>query len=238
MVAFLIDIEDTDLDALGVDGVSPLCAATIWGYESIVRMLVDAACDPNMRNGDRSTALHAAACQENGKLIHLLLQAGADATLQDAEGRTASDFASVSDGLWPLFGARGLTRTPKGELVAKRVIRKVYEEDEGSGGIDDDGNSSAGGSGGTSDGGGSSGTLPFYSRPGSAYTRSESLASYRPARAAEGGMAAASQLPGVPEHGDMGGVDPLEHADDEPTSPGAGGGAGSTEPTFRFWRDD
>jgi hypothetical protein len=108
-VAFLVDLDETDLDALGPDGVSPLCAATIWGYNGIVRLLVEATCNPNVRNRDatRSTALHAAAAQEHGKIVHLLLQAGADATLEDGESRMPSDFASVSDAVWPLFAVRG-----------------------------------------------------------------------------------------------------------------------------------
>ena len=112
-MSFLVDLQDTDLDALGPDGVSPLCAATIWGYDGIVRLLLDATCDPNVRNGDgmRSTALHAAASQEHGKIVHLLLQAGANAILEDGEGRTACDFASVSDAVWALFAARGLERS-------------------------------------------------------------------------------------------------------------------------------
>ena len=107
---------------------SPLCAATIWGYDGIVRLLLDATCDPNVRNGDgMRNSLHAAASQEHGKMVHLLLQTGAaDAILEDGEGRTACDFASVSDAVWPLFAARGLERTPKSTLVDKRVIHKVF----------------------------------------------------------------------------------------------------------------
>ena len=132
VVAFLIDNAETDIDALGSDGVSPLCAATIWGHEDVVQLLLDAGCDPNVRNDDgtSSTALHAAAFQEHGKILHMLLAAGANGTLQDSAGRTACDFASISDALWPLFAARGFTRTAKAELIEKRVIRKVDVEEE------------------------------------------------------------------------------------------------------------
>ena len=126
LVEVLIDLEDTDIDELGADGVSPLCAATIWGYDEIVKLLVDATCDPNVRNADGTcqTALHAATCQEHSKIIHLLLQAGADATLEDGEGRTACDFASTSDSLWPLFAARGL-----GDAL-KAVTAKIPSESD------------------------------------------------------------------------------------------------------------
>jgi len=129
VVEFHINDEETDLDALGDDGISPLCAATTWGHVGVVQLLLDASCNPNVRNGDgsSSTALHAAACQEHGKIVHMLLSAGADATLQDGNGRTACDFASISNAVWPLFAARGLTRTPNPSLIAKRVIRGDIE---------------------------------------------------------------------------------------------------------------
>lgn len=159
-VEMLVDMEDTDLEALGTDGASPLCAAATWGYNDIVKILLDAGCDANVRNGDkmRSTALHVACCQEHGKIVHLLLSAGADAMAPDSEQRTPVDFASASEMLWPLFAARGLKRTEKQELVRKRILRKV-----------DDDATERGGSSGNGGGGGYSYSLPYYSRPGSAY---------------------------------------------------------------------
>ena len=198
-VQFLIDLDDTDLDACGIDGLSPLCVAATWGYIDIVQLLLDAGCDPNVRNEEASssTALHTAACQEHGKIILMLLQAGADATLQDSEGRTACDYASVSDGLWPLFAARGYTRTPKDVLVVKRIIRKVDPASEVADATTDRPGSSA-----------QHGTLPFYSRPGSAYVRSDGKG---PDRASSSG---AARLEQVLEDA----IDPLEHlgiADDD-----------------------
>ena len=198
-VQFLIDLDDTDLDACGIDGLSPLCIAATWGYVEIVQLLLDAGCDPNVRNEDAtsSTALHTAACQEHGKIIHMLLQAGADATLQDYEGRTACDYASVSDGLWPLFAARGYKRTPKDVLVVKRIIHKVDPTSEVADATTDRPGSSV-----------QHGTLSFYSRPGSAYVRSDAKG---PAGASSSG---AERLAQVPENA----IDPLEHlsvADDD-----------------------
>ena len=199
MVQFLIDDEETDLDACGVDGISPLCIAATWGFVDVVQLLLDAGCDPNVRNhNDRSTALHAAACQEHGKIIHLLLQSGADGALEDGEGRTSVDFASVYDALWPLFAARGYTRTPKDVLIAKRVIHKVDPA------LTDVSDATASNGGRPAD----SSTLPFYSRPGSAYVRSDSGGPFgRPAR---GGSSGGSSLTQIPEHG---AIDPLEHLD-------------------------
>ncbi|KAL1524196.1 hypothetical protein AB1Y20_019104 [Prymnesium parvum] len=158
VVEFLVDLDETDLDQLGPDGVSPLCAAATWGYAPIVRLLVDATCDVNLRNMDQlgSTALHVAACQEHEEVVELLLRAGADTMLEDAEGRTPCDFASVSDGVWPLFEARGLSRTPKQELLRKRLIRRLGAEEEKEA-SDQEG-----------------GTVAAYTRPGSAYVRQSS----------------------------------------------------------------
>jgi hypothetical protein len=212
-VQFLVDLDETDLDACGPDGISPLCIAATWGYADIVQLLVDAACDPNVRNADptSSTALHAAACQEHGPIIHALLSAGANGALEDADGRTACDFASVSDGLWPLFAARGYTRTPKDVLVAKRVIHKVDPAVSDVADATEGISSSGGGSG----GGARASTLPFYSRPGSAYVRSDAAG---PSGAAS--SSAQPPLAQIPEHG----IDPLEHLgvddDDDPDDRG------------------
>ncbi len=195
-VEFLIDLEDTDLDECGPDGCSPLNIAATWGYVEIVRKLLDAGCDPNQRNEDatNSTALHAAANQEHGPIILALLSAGADAMLEDADGRTACDFASVSDALWPLFAARGYSRTPKDVLIVKRVIHKVTDP-----AVSDVADATADSGGGGSDDRPS--TLPFYSRPGSAYVRSDAV-----------GLS--PKLPQLAED-DGGGVDPLGGDDDD-----------------------
>ena len=192
VVTFLIDLDSTDLDTHGPDGMSALCVAATWGYDEIVRLLLEAGCDPNLRNldGGQSTALHAATCQEYGKIALLLLQAGANPTLEDSDGRTACDFASVSDGIWPLFASRGLPRTPKDVLVAKRVIYKIdpaasqeYADATDAAAASTDGKAADCG-----DGSHATSTLAFYSRPGSAYVRSDLHGGF----GGSGGAAAAS----------------------------------------------
>ena len=230
VVAFLIDNAETDIDALGSDGVSPLCAATIWGHEEVVQLLLDAGCDPNVRNDDgtSSTALHAAAFQEHGKILHMLLAAGANGTLQDSAGRTACDFASISDALWPLFAARGFTRTAKAELSETRVIRKVDVEEE----KDEDALKNEGVASG-SDAAISSSKLPFYSRPGSAYVRTGPSVGGSSARSSST-KGSSSRLPNVPEHAVAGAIDPLDllDDDDEPDQ-----SATAAVPQFSLWRE-
>ena len=231
VVAFLIDNAETDIDALGSDGVSPLCAATIWGHEEVVQLLLDAGCDPNVRNDDgtSSTALHAAAFQEHGKILHMLLAAGANGTLQDSAGRTACDFASISDALWPLFAARGFTRTAKAELIEKRVIRKVDVDDDEE---EDDALKNEGVASGSDAAIGSS-KLPFYSRPGSAYVRTGPSLDGSSARSSST-KGSSSRLPNVPEHAAAGAIDPLEllDDDDEPDQR-----ATAAVPQFSLWRE-
>ena len=231
VVAFLIDNAETDIDALGSDGVSPLCAATIWGHEEVVQLLLDAGCDPNVRNDDgtSSTALHAAAFQEHGKILHMLLAAGANGTLQDSAGRTACDFASISDALWPLFAARGFTRTPKAELIEKRVIRKVDVDDDEE---EDDALKNEGVASG-SDAAISSSKLPFYSRPGSAYVRNGPSLGGSSARSSST-KGSSSRLPNVPEHAVAGAIDPLELLDDDDEQDQR---ATAAVPQFSLWRE-
>ena len=234
VVAFLIDNAETDIDALGSDGVSPLCAATIWGHEEVVQLLLDAGCDPNVRNDDgtSSTALHAAAFQEHGKILHMLLAAGANGTLQDSAGRTACDFASISDALWPLFAARGFTRTAKAELIEKRVIRKVdVEEEKDEDALKNEGVAS--GSDAASDAAIGSSKLPFYSRPGSAYVRTGPSVGGSSA-CSSSTKGSSSRLPNVPEHAVAGAIDPLDllDDDDEPDQ-----SATAAVPQFSLWRE-
>tara|TARA_B110001452_G_scaffold225558_1_gene199556 strand:+ start:632 stop:1513 length:882 start_codon:yes stop_codon:yes gene_type:complete len=219
IVELLASLDETDLDAHDADGTSPLCAACTWDFEPIVRVLVDAGCDVNIRNlGTSTTALHVAAEQENGKIIHLLLKAGADPTLEDVYGRTPCDFASPSESIWPLFAARGLKRIPKEELIRKGILRKVVRPDDGCGSAAAVAFSCAGAaaaSSSTAGAGASAAALPsgavlFYSRPGSAYVRSDPNS--RPSR-----TSSTARMPSLCEAA----VDPLgaEKEEDE-----AGGG--------------
>ncbi|KAF1776810.1 P-loop containing nucleoside triphosphate hydrolase [Phytophthora cactorum] len=99
------------------------------------------------------TALHAAAFQEHGKVVRLLLAHQADPKMVDAEGRRAVDYASISEATWPFFSgppshgsslcnrlyfdviyslrpAQGCTKSLKSDLVAKGIIRKIPDRPE------------------------------------------------------------------------------------------------------------
>lgn len=157
----VIELDPNSVNAWGADGTTPLCAAVMWGHVEFVKLLISAGADPNLRNKGSAQwgPLHAAALQEHGKLCMSLIERDADPHMQDTMGVTPSDYASVSESVWPLFAARGCQRTTKDELVAKGVIRKVSEafEQELA----------------TQDLGGRRGIIPEISRPGSAYVVSQ-----------------------------------------------------------------
>lgn len=57
------------------------------------------------------TALHAAAFQDHGKVVRVLLDHGADPKRTDSEGRTPVDYASISEPIWPFFAGMLLYRS-------------------------------------------------------------------------------------------------------------------------------
>lgn len=147
------------VNEVGLDGTTPLCAAVLWGYTDIVRMLLEAKAAPGLRNesGPRWTPLHAAALQEQGKSCMLLLSFQADPVERDTEGVTPLDYASCSEGVWPLFAARGCERVAKSALVQKGVLRRA------SAALEQELQAQA------MAGDGERGLISEYSRPGSSY---------------------------------------------------------------------
>eukprot|EP00929_Paragymnodinium_shiwhaense_P058715 TRINITY_DN29416_c0_g1_i1.p1 TRINITY_DN29416_c0_g1~~TRINITY_DN29416_c0_g1_i1.p1 ORF type:complete len:253 (+),score=43.27 TRINITY_DN29416_c0_g1_i1:79-837(+) len=166
------------VNELGLDGTSPLCAATLWGYTDILRLLLDSMASPGIRNdsGPQWTPLHAAALQEDGKACMLLLDYQANPLEPDNEGVTPCDYASVSEAVWPIFAARGCDKVPKAELVNKGVLRRASSALEAQLMREAEGGDQS-----------RRGLINEYSRPGSAYVvsrefppRPGSSAGYRP----------------------------------------------------------
>ncbi|XP_019628302.1 PREDICTED: ankycorbin-like [Branchiostoma belcheri] len=151
------------------DGFYPLCLAAFWGYSDIVELLLKNGAGINVCNsGTKWTALHCAAFQGHGKVILKLMQHKPDLQMKDAKGRTAADFASALDAIWPFFAAAGCKRTAKSELIRMEIVQKVKDIDPTMPQSD----------------------LAHFSRPGSAYVmRSQPL---RGQRATDVQMAAAA----------------------------------------------
>ncbi|XP_022096789.1 ankyrin-1-like [Acanthaster planci] len=105
---------------------SQLYIAAFWGFPDVVKTLLEAGADVNYQNKDTLwTPLHAAAFQEHGKIIMILLENDAKPEIPDKEERTAKDFASASDKIWSHFAILGCKRTSKIELIEKGIIKKV-----------------------------------------------------------------------------------------------------------------
>ncbi|XP_057293942.1 ankyrin-1-like isoform X1 [Hydractinia symbiolongicarpus] len=105
---------------------SQLYIACFWGFHEVVKTLIERGADVNHKNADTLwTPLHAAAFQENGKIIMFLLEHNANPYSKDFGERTPADFASVSDKIWPLFAACGCTKSSRMILVEKGILRKA-----------------------------------------------------------------------------------------------------------------
>ncbi|KAJ7365212.1 hypothetical protein OS493_007864 [Desmophyllum pertusum] len=135
---------------------SQLYIACFWGFHDVVKTLLDKGADVNAQNkGTLWTPLHAATFQEHGKIVMLLLGRNAQPELLDSEGRSAKDFASASDKVWPHFAALNCPRTSKQELIEKGIIKKLEDPSRvGSAGRP---------------GSGPKARMAAFSRPGSAY---------------------------------------------------------------------
>ncbi|XP_011442525.2 ankyrin repeat domain-containing protein 49-like [Crassostrea angulata] len=112
------------------DGMTPLALAAFWGYADVVECLLQHRADINACNkGTQWTALHCAAFQGHGKVIMKLMEHNPSVELKDNQGRTAVDFASALDAIWPFFAAAGCKRTPKSELIRLDIVKRVTHVD-------------------------------------------------------------------------------------------------------------
>lgn len=97
-----------DLTMTDMNGATALHIAASYGHVNILRTIIDALLEEheglNTQDGHGRTALHQAA--EGGMVnsVTLLLQRGADSTIQDADGNTAADLTSSPE-LRALFSA-------------------------------------------------------------------------------------------------------------------------------------
>ena len=75
---------------------APIQSATAAGHEKIVQMLLQLGADPNIREGNGYTPLHAASQNKDIDMIHTLIYGGADLTLAGKDGKTPLDIAAES----------------------------------------------------------------------------------------------------------------------------------------------
>jgi ankyrin repeat protein len=112
----IVDGEPALVDLPAPDGFRPLALAAFFGHEAGVRLLLDrgAALDAQGTGVIRTTALQAAAAADETAIARLLLEAGADANVEQPDGFTALDSAiqNGNDELRELLLAHGATPRP------------------------------------------------------------------------------------------------------------------------------
>ena len=72
---------------------APIQSASAAGHEKVVQMLLQLGADPNVREGNRYTPLHAAAQNKDVGMIRTLIYGGADITLVGNDGKSPLDVA-------------------------------------------------------------------------------------------------------------------------------------------------
>ena len=94
VVEFLINQgANLDLTAGNSMMVAPLHQAVAAGHEAVVRLLVEAGADLDVRGQQGWTPLHAAARNGNTEMVRLLIGKGADRGARTAGGQSAFDIA-------------------------------------------------------------------------------------------------------------------------------------------------
>ena len=119
-IKLLIDA-GANLEAVDLNGYTPLQFAANFANAEIVSLLVDAGANVNAVTNYGSTALHLAASD----CVEVLLAAGADVNVRTNSGRTPFDYAIAHDHrhMWPVFlraGAEIPTDNTKPYLVRVR----------------------------------------------------------------------------------------------------------------------
>lgn len=101
------------LDAVDHDGWTAVMYAARRCSLPVMKMLLDAGCDPNLATyEDKFTALHLAAGNENIDICKILILSGADPNLVDIDGRPACYYL----------------KTPKNKKILSDIMDFSYHE--------------------------------------------------------------------------------------------------------------
>jgi ankyrin repeat protein len=87
VVQMVIDA-GVDVNALDIDGCSPLCCSVTNGHEGAFELLLANGADPHIRTPD-GTILHGAVAYEQEKLVKRAVELGVDLSVRDSEAETA-----------------------------------------------------------------------------------------------------------------------------------------------------
>ena len=95
IVSRLLD-RNVDIDAISEDrGNTPLMDAAACGDVDLIRLLIEAGSDLNVKSKNGQTALILALGQQNEQAAVLLLESGADPNIKDNLGMTAVQYAKL-----------------------------------------------------------------------------------------------------------------------------------------------
>ncbi|MBL0318449.1 MAG: ankyrin repeat domain-containing protein [Alphaproteobacteria bacterium] len=83
-----------DLDKKDGQGKTPLRLAVLFGYEEVVKKLIEGGADVNARDQWQVSPLMAACIRGNLTIVHSLLEAGAELNACDINGKNALVYAS------------------------------------------------------------------------------------------------------------------------------------------------
>jgi ankyrin repeat protein len=142
-VAVILDDDPSRIREMRPNGRLALSAATEFGHESIVRLLLERGADPTWPDADapRGAALHAAASAGNRQLVELLLAHGADPN-GHVNAAGSATFAAKTRELRALLMAHGgkvdpydLVWMDEDEEVMRRVTEDPSSANAGCGGV-------------------------------------------------------------------------------------------------------
>ena len=105
--------------------MSPLAMAAAVGSEEIIRLLLDAGANVDVRNTDGTTPLATAVFFGHPEVVKLLLEEGADPAAQNLKGEKAADYVTrpMPDGTLQLIG--GIIRVKVDPVAAKQSIPAI-----------------------------------------------------------------------------------------------------------------
>lgn len=103
---------------------NPICRASYLGYRKLIIILLENGADVNQRSSDGRTPVMWAAFRGNIPTMELLIERGADLTLEDKNGLNAFDVALCQMLYTPvywLYSEHGM-RPKDQELYAKNMV--------------------------------------------------------------------------------------------------------------------
>ena len=85
--------------AISIGSLTPLLVASAYGPVELVKVLLDAGAKPTAQDIRKMTPLHLAVSTDHAdpRIVRLLLNRGADQSIQDRDGLTAADWARKSN---------------------------------------------------------------------------------------------------------------------------------------------